>query len=207
MADIKLTGLTEKTTLVETDIVLLTSDPAGVPASRKATVKTLLDTRLNYSIVGSSNFTLGVGTAVQPAFSATGDVFTLIANTTYQVEGLYVITKSGTTCTTGIAFALGGGATIASMKLHVQAVNAAANTTSTAVSSTWINQVAATVVNVTAVGEVVIRFVGLIRMTAGGTVTPQIIFSAAPTSPVMVADSFIEFTPIGTTNNTLGIVA
>jgi len=44
-------------------------------------------------------------------------------------------------------------------------------------------------------------------MNAGGTVTPQINFSATPTTPVMTADSFIKFTPIGTTNNILGSVA
>jgi hypothetical protein len=45
-------------------------------------------------------------------------------------------------------------------------------------------------------------------MNAGGTVTPQINFSAAPTTPVMKADSYIKFTPIGTNvENAKGVVA
>ena len=150
---------------------------------------------------------LTASTGVQSAFPTTGDVFTLVASTTYLFEGTYYITKSGTTCTTAMAFALAGGASITSMKYHVLAQNTAVNTTGTTVSSTWVNQVASTVVNTTATGEVVIKFKGLIRMNAGGTVTPQINFSATPTTPVMTADSFIKFTPIGTTNNILGSVA
>lgn len=206
MADVKITEYTELTAVAEADVMEVVDDAAGTPISKKMTVKSLLDVRLNYSIVGS-NFSLGTGTAVQSAFPTTGDVFTLVASTTYLIEGLYVITKSGTTCTTGVAFALAGGATITSMKLHVQAANSAANTTGATVAATWVNQVAATVVNATAVGDVVIKFSGILRMNAGGTVTPQIIFSAAPTAPVMVADSFIQFTPIGTTNNVQGSVA
>jgi len=68
--------------------------------------------------------------------------------------------------------------------------------------------VAATVINATASTDVAIKFKGIIRMNAGGTLTPQIIFSAAPTSPVMVADSFIKFTKIGTNvEDTIGAVA
>jgi hypothetical protein len=45
-------------------------------------------------------------------------------------------------------------------------------------------------------------------MNAGGTVTPQITFSVAPTSPVMTANSYIKFTRIGTnTENVIGSVA
>ncbi len=206
MADVKITELVEATTIAETDILPIVLDPAGTPVTDKVTVKTLLDERLNYSIIGS-NFSLTAGTAVQSAFPTTGDVFTLVASTTYLFEGIYYITKSGTTCTTALAFALAGGATITSMKYHVLAQNVAVNTTGATVASTWVNQVASTVVNATATGEVVIKFKGLIRMNAGGTVTPQIAFSATPTTPVMTADSYIQFTPIGTTNNVLGSVA
>jgi len=206
MTDVKITELSEATIIEETDILPIVLDPAGTPVTDKITVKTLLDERLNYSIVGS-DFSLTASTGVQSAFPTTGDVFTLVASTTYLFEGIYYITKSGTTCTTALAFALGGGASITSIKYHVLAQNTAVNTTGTTVSSTWVNQVASTVVNTTATGEVVIKFKGLIRMNAGGTVTPQINFSATPTTPVMTADSFIKFTPIGTTNNILGSVA
>lgn len=206
MADTKITELTILTPVLETDIFPVVSDPAGTPITKKVTLKTILDTRLNFSIVGS-DFSLTAGTAVQSAFSTTGDVFTLLGSTTYEFEGIYYITKSGATCTTALAFLLAGGATVTSIAYQVVAHNTAVNTTGATLAGTWVNQVAATVINATAVGEVAIKFKGLIRMNAAGTVTPQIQFSAAPTTPVMKVNSYIKFTPIATTNNIQGAVA
>lgn len=208
MADIKITDLTVDTSLEEADVFPVVINTTTTPATRKVSLKTVLDTRLNYSIIPAANFSLGTGTAVQSAFPTTGDVFTLLAATTYEFEGRYLITKSGTTCTVGLAFALAGGATVTSILYDVIAQSVAANTTGTAQDSAYVTQVAATVINATSATNVWIRFRGLIRMNAGGTVTPQIIFSAAPTTPVMAADSFIKFTPIGTNvENNKGIVA
>lgn len=206
MADVKVTELTEVTALAESDVFHVVDDPGGTPISKKATVKTLLDTRLNYSIAGT-DFNLSAASGVQSAFAAAGDVFTLVGSTTYQFEGIYYITKSGTTCTTAMAFALGGGASVTFIAYNALAQNVAANTTGATFGGAWVNQVGSTVINATSTGEVVIRFRGLVRMNAGGTVTPQVNFSAAPTSPVMKAGSFIMFTPIGTTNNVIGAVA
>jgi hypothetical protein len=208
MTNVKITELTVITPVEETDILPVVSDPSGTPVTKKTTVKTLLDTRLNYSIVPAGGFSLGTGTSVQSAFPTAGDVFTLEALTTYEFEGMYLITKSGTTCTIGLAFALAGGATITSILYNAIAQSVAANTTGTTQDSAYVTQVAATVINATSSTNVWIKFKGLIRMNAGGTVTPQIIFSAAPTTPVMAADSYIKFTPIGTnTENTKGVVA
>lgn len=205
MADVKITELTALAPVLETDILPVVSDPAGTPITKKATLKTLLDTRLNYSLT-ASDFSLSTATGVQSAFPTTGDVFTLAAGTTYEFEGLYHIGKSGTTCTTALAFLLAGGATITFIKYQVSAQNAAVNTTGATVASTFIDQVASTVINATASTDVIIKIKGLIRMNAGGTVTPQINFSAVPTTPLMKAGSYIKFTPIGGTNNILGSV-
>lgn len=208
MADVKITELTENTSPAETDILPIVINPGSTPVTRKATLKTLLDKRLNYSIVPSSDFSLSAASGVQSAFPTTGDVFTLAAATTYEFEGQYRITKSGTTCTNALAFALGGGASITSMLYTVISQLASVNTAGTAQESAYVNKVASTVVTGTSTGDVIIRFSGIIRMNAGGTVTPQINFSAAPTTPVMKADSYIMFTPIGTNvENTKGIVA
>jgi hypothetical protein len=135
-------------------------------------------------------------------------VFTLEASTSYFFEGQYMIDKSGTTCTTGLAFDVAGGGSITSILYTAFAQNVAKNTTGATVASTWIDTVSATVVNATATTAVYIKFSGIIRMNATGTVTPQIIFSAAPTSPVMLANSYIKFEKCGTnTENTLGSVA
>ncbi len=154
---------------------------------------------------GATN--LSASTGVQPAFDTTGDVWNLQANTTYEFEGLYSIVKSGTTCTVGMAFGLGGGASVSSIKYFAIAHNAAPNTTTTAQNTTEITQVASTVINATSSTRVIVQFKGLIRMNAGGTVTPQIDFSASPTGPQMGGNSYIKFTPIGTdTVETVGNV-
>lgn len=206
MADVKITEYTELIAPAEVDVMEIVDDPSGTPISKKVTVKSLLDTRLNYSIVGS-DLSLTAGTAVQSAFPTTGDVFTLVALTTYEFEGAYYIDKSGATCTTALAFALAGGATVTSITYQAMAQNIAVNTTGAAHGSAWVNQVASTVINVTNTTALYVTFKGLLRMNAGGTVTPQIQFSAAPTTPLMKVNSYIKFTPIGTTNNILGVVA
>jgi hypothetical protein len=206
--DTKITELTELTSIAPEDLVVVVDDVAGTPTTKKATEKTLFNSRKLMSIVPAGNVTLGTGTSVQSAFPTSGDVFTLEGSTTYEIEGMYLIDKSGTTCTTGLAFALAGGASITSMKYIAQSQNVAKNTTGATVASIWVDQVAATVVNATATTAVAIKFKGLIKMNAGGTLTPQIIFSASPTSPVMVADSYIKFTKIGTsTENVIGSIA
>lgn len=208
MANVKLTELTEATTITPDDIIPIVDNPSGTPSTKKITEKNLFNARRLMSIVPAANFTLGTGITVQSAFPTTGDVFTLEGSTTYEIEGYYRITKSGTTCTVGMAFALGGGASVTSIEYYTLAQSAAVNTTGTAQDTCSVNQVAATVVTATATTAVWIKFSGLIRMNAGGTVTPQIIFSAAPTSPVMVANSYIKFTKIGTnTEDVIGNVA
>jgi hypothetical protein len=205
---IKITELTPYTPVLGTDLIPIVADPSGTPVTKRSTVDAVLNTRLNYSIVAAGNFALGTGTSAQSAFNTTGDVFTLVGSTTYLFEGMYFITKSGTTCTTGMGFALAGGATVTSIHYVALAQNVVVNTTGATHGSVWVNQVSATVVNATATTDVYIKFSGIIRMNTGGTVTPQIIFSAAPTSPVMVADSYISFTPIGTNvENNKGAVA
>ena len=208
MANVKISELTEATSATIDDLLVLVDDPAGIPVTKKITEKSLYNTRKLMSIVPAATFTLGTGTAVQNSFPTTGDTFTLEGSTTYEMEGYYRITKSGTTCTVGMAFALAGGATITSIDYATISQNAAVNTTGTAQDTCSVNQIAATVVTATASTAVWIKFTGLIRMNVGGTVTPQIIFSAAPTTPVMTANSYIKFTKIGTnTEDTIGSVA
>jgi len=222
---IKITELTAKTTIGGDSIFPVVEDPSGTPLTKKVSLDTILGAQTGafvapdssarglvptvaYAIVPAANFSLSTSTGVQSAFPSTNDVWTLAASTTYLFEGMYFITKSGTTCTTAMAFALGGGASVTSIKYIALAQNVAVNTTGATHGSVWVNQVASTVVNATATTDVYIKFSGIIRMNAGGTVTPQVNFSASPTSPVMVADSFIRFTPIGTnTQNNVGSVA
>ena len=152
-----------------------------------------------FAIVPAGGFALSTAAGVQSCFPAATDVWTLAANTSYFFEGTYYITKSTNAVTTALAFALGGGASITSIAYDVISHAAAVNTTATANNSTYVTQVASTVVTISTAAATLIRFRGIIRMNAGGTVTPQINFSAtAAGSPTMAANSWIRFAPIGT---------
>ena len=153
----------------------------------------------------SGDFTLTAALGVQTAFPTTIDVVTLEAATAYAVKGRYFMTTGTTTTkTTAIAFLAGGGLTITSMALAVRGYNATANTTVTATNGLYMDRLATTVVTATATtAGVTIEFEGTIRVNAGGTLTPQINFSANPGGTnLMKANSFIEFIPIGTNTST-----
>lgn len=146
-----------------------------------------------------SDFTLSAASGVQSAFPSTCDVWTLEAATTYKMKGKYLINTGTTTHTTALAFALGGGASVTSWEYTAILWSANANTIATAQSTTHISGVASKVINATSASPwTIIEFEGVIRMNAGGTVTPQINFSANPTGTnLMKVGSWIEFTPWG----------
>lgn len=162
-----------------------------------------------YAII-DSDFTLTAGTGVQSAFPAGYDVWTLEGSTTYEFEGKYFMTLGTTSRTTALAFALGGGASVTSIRYEAMSWAGQANATLTAQSSVWVDRVASTVVQAATTNTgTFIKFHGIIRMNAGGTVTPQINFSANPTGTnLMKANSYIKFTPIGLGNvTTIGSVS
>lgn len=161
-----------------------------------------------YSIVPAGDFALLTTSGVQSAFPTTGDVWTLQASTAYFFEGHYQITKTTTTVTVAMAFAAAASLSVTSIEYFVCAFNGAVNTTIATVAMTNVNTIASTVVNATSTAATSIYFKGIIRVNVGGTLTPQVSWSANTTVPVMKVDSFITFTPLGTnTSNILGNVA
>ena len=166
----------------------------------------VIPTRM-FSIVPAATFVLQTAAGVQSAFPTTGDVWTLAATTTYEVEGLYYWTRGGSdNVTTAMAFAFSSAPT--SLLYFADGASAAINTTGTAQSSVLINTAATTVVLATSTATAqYVRFKGIIRTNGATTVTPQIDFSGTVTTPVMAADSYVTFTPLGTnTENILGNV-
>jgi hypothetical protein len=147
----------------------------------------------------SSDFTLSASSGVQSAFPSTIDVITLEANTTYFVEGQYIMNTGATTHTTAMAFALNGGASISSFEYLVTLWSAAINTITTTQSTVHVTGVASKVLNATSTAVyTLIQFQGMLRIDVGGTFTPQINFSANPTGTnLMKRGSFIQLTPIG----------
>lgn len=148
-----------------------------------------------------TNGTLNAAAGVQTwsgTNSTAQDVLTVDANSTYLFEGEYYINTGAITHTTAMAFALSG-ATVASFEYQATLWAAAANTISTAQSTTHVTGVASKVLNATGTAVyTVIQFKGTAVFTAGGTITPQINFSASPTGTnLMKRGSWISFSKLG----------
>lgn len=175
----------------------ITTQGTPSPLTRAGTAPGLLSSDM-YAIV-QSDFTLAAASGVQTAFPSTIDVWTLEASTTYEFWGNYMVTTGGTSHSMAMAFLAGGSLTFTSINYIVVAWKGTVNTTATAQNTTWVSQAASTVItaaNATAGSQVM--FKGIMRINAGGTVTPQINFSANPTGTnLMKVDSYIAFRPLG----------
>jgi hypothetical protein len=142
--------------------------------------------------------TLAAAAGVQSVFPAAQDAFTVAANSTYRVTGRYILATGATTHTTAMAWALSG-ATVASFEYTTNLWSAAANTISTAQSSCHVTGVASKVLNATSTAvRTIIEFDGILVTTLGGTITPQINFSANPTGTNQtLRGSYVSFELIG----------
>jgi len=151
------------------------------------------------SVYLANDFTLQAASGVQACLTAANDTLTIAAATTYEFEGQYIMNTGATTHTTAMAFSLAGGATVSSFEYTAILWSAALNTIATAASFTHVSGVASKVLNATSTAVyTMIKFKGVMRTTLGGTITPQIAFSANPTGTnLMKKGSFIKFTPIG----------
>lgn len=157
----------------------------------------------------TSDYTLTNQTAVQAAFGSAQDVFTVDASTLYRIEGLYVTTTGATSASLRLAF-LFTTATVSYMKVACNGWQGLANTTATASNMTWMDAGAVATVTAAAVtaGKSV-SFSGLIAINTGGTITPQVAFSADPTGTLLMkAGSYVMLTPLGSNSVTkIGNVA
>ena len=200
---LKLDGSTSGTITIEADS--LSNSIRGTTLSGIGYVPATM-----ISIVAAGDFTMQNINTVQPVFATGGDVWTLQASTSYYFEGFYYFTHGSTSHNIGMSFELGGGASVTSIMYNTLCWTTGANTqTSGQATTTVIVATNIAIVAAAAVAAESIRFSGIIRMNAGGTVTPSITFSADPTGTILSkANSYITFTPIGTnTLTTLGTVA
>ena len=146
---------------------------------------------------------------VQAIFASGFDVFTLAASTSYFFEGMYIFDHGATSHSVGLSFELGGGASVTSIAYNTTCWVTASNTNTASQTTNMITQTTNTAVNAAGSNATErIYFSGIIRMNAGGTVTPSVTFSAAPGgAPTTGINSYIRFTPIGSnTINSLGNV-
>lgn len=151
-----------------------------------------------------ADFTLSAASGAQNCLTAANDTVTLAGSTSYWMQGQYIMNTGATTHTTAIGF--GGTATVTSFEYLAMLWSAAANTIATTQSTTHVSGVASKVLNATSTAVwTLIKFQGFVRINGGGTLIPQINFSANPTGTnLMKVGSYIMFTPMG--SNTVAAV-
>jgi hypothetical protein len=136
-------------------------------------------------------------TSAQNLFSAASDALTVTAATTYLFEAMLDIATGSTSHTK--AFGFGGTATFTSVKYLSTLFSGAANAIATASSHLDVAAATATVLNAASTDVTAKVFLrGILRINAGGTIIPQITFSAGPGGTCeLKANSFFRAMPIG----------
>jgi len=158
-------------------------------------------------ICPSAALALTSGATAQNAFF-TLNTISVQAATTYMFDGFYLIKTTGaTTHTISMSFALTT-ATITNCTWTTMSYNLGSTPTSPvrAQDTNFFAAVDGGIVNATnAVAFNIVKFEGIMRVNAAGTVNPQITFSAAPGGTnTMEIGSYIRFYPIG--SNTINSV-
>jgi len=158
------------------------------------------------SVVTTAAALTNVSTA-QNAFPVGQQTLTVAEDTTYLIEGEYVVNSGTTTHTTAIGFTVGGDVlSLSGLEFSAVLWSAAASTITTALSSIHVtaNANTQTVLNATSTAAVTtIQIKGIWNNTTNTTITPKIKFSAAPGGTnQMAAGSYIRFTPVA--NPTVG---
>lgn len=133
-------------------------------------------------------------TATQNWFD-TPNSFQLLANTTYEVEGMLLLNNQNSVGNCVVSFLTGGTAIYDSIKL---VFNSTVNVPSQTPATFLITSNNGGVVTKDAFGIIVLSIKGLIRVKGKGTFTPQLSYSSAPGgTPFVMPDSFLKVTPLG----------
>lgn len=143
-------------------------------------------------------------TAAQAIFAAANDTLTLAASTSYFFEAFVYLTHGATSHTT--AFGFGGAASFTSILYSSTIWTSAVATIATASSNLEVVSANATVLNAASTdASTKIRLRGIIRVNGGGTIIPQVTFSAGPTGTCQTeTNSYFRVWPVG--SNTVAAV-
>jgi hypothetical protein len=157
-----------------------------------------------YFVVLSSNYSAVDSSTAQKIFnSPTDGTVAVLANTTYFIEGLYTIAPTANFDAVALQtlFALGGGATLTSIR-YVADTSAGLSSDIGTLKRAQATTTTAVTVTDAAPGGAATNFVvqvrGVIRTNTAGTITPQMQFTGTPGSaPVVQANSFFRLVPVG----------
>ena len=199
-------GITLSGTL-SLDTNALISSPSATAKAIKSTVPAGTGVTPTIQIIcPSSAQSLLSQTATQAVFSAAQDTITLQASTTYMFEGLYLLSTGTVSHTTAMSFVL----TTATMTNCTYIVYGSylgfLNTFTNGIGITIFDSVTGGVFNSANTQPYsVVRFQGVMRVNAAGTLVPNIAFGTAPggTNTTMIG-SYLKFYPIG--SNTIDFV-
>lgn len=145
-----------------------------------------------------SDVTLNNNNSAQSIFPAASDTLTVAALTTYMFEAEYFIATGTTTHTTATGFA--GTATLTNINYLAQLWSVTDGTINTTAPSVLrVTTANSTVLNATSAAPfTIIRLKGIIRVNAGGTIIPQITFSAGPSGTNLgKVNSYFRLFPVG----------
>jgi hypothetical protein len=157
-----------------------------------------------YLVALASNYTGNDNASAQKVFNVPTDgAVAVLANTTYMIEGLYIIAPAINFNAESLQtlFSLDGGATLTSIQ-YVADVSTGLANASTALKRTQVATAGAVTVTDAAPGGAATNFVvqirGIIRTNTAGTLTPGFRFTGTPGSaPVVQANSFFRLVPVG----------
>ncbi len=147
----------------------------------------------------SGTYTLANDASAHPLFNGTTNgAVTLLAATTYEFEMMVAISGlSSSAHTVNLTFATSGSFTSIGYFYDAQTGSTLAGPTATLSGFVAVGTATAVIASTTTTG-LVLRVRGVIRMNAGGTVTPQITQVTNTTAAVVQTNSFFRCWPIGT---------
>ncbi len=199
-------GTTSKAAAKLTSGALLTSPAAGVfeydgnalyftPAANSRAVALI-----EHVLVLASDQAGANSNTAQPLFPVGSGALTVESSTTFAFEIEAILTRAAGTTSHTIGFDFGGTATFTSLRAMLDVANPTGNALGTVsrIYLTSAGPVTITGANTSATEAVSLRVSGIMRVNAGGTVIPQITYSAAPGgAPTVLANSFFRARPIG----------
>ena len=194
-------------TLTLDDTALISSSSATAKAIKSTVPAGTGVTPTVQIICPSSAQSLVSQTATQAVFSAAQDTITLQASTTYMFDGLYLLSTGTTSHATAMSFVLTTATMTNCTWITSASAPAALNATAAGVTTAIWNSVTGGTVNSASVQPyTTIKFNGVMRVNAAGTLVPNIAFvTNAPggTNTTMIG-SYLAFYPIG--SNTIDFV-
>jgi hypothetical protein len=196
------TGAQLKTTSAAGDLEV---DAAGIPYySQAASSRGVINVEQYINL--SSQYTLSNVTVAQKLFNtSTNGALTVASSTTYWFECSFSLSGIATTANIGFAIGLGGGASLTTIgwsSLAIRTLLANVTIPGTAQMTYNTSNSNALIVTLAATPNAVARCYGIIRINAGGTITPQVILSVGNAASVVGANSYFRIVPLGSNTAT-----